>query len=254
VGSARPCADGASSALTCTHQTNSRHDITRDLDVPDGPPQLVLPVLSPGQKLILTGLLVLSVLATGLVLFGPARGAREDIGHVRTDLFATRQHTASTVVVSQRTLTKLAAELQTTQSSLKIQKQGLDVATSSERLAGDTAQTTESIRRQTAGAIATTTRVIAALGPLGRLRGDIDTVVESVQAGVVLARTTLDVGRQALRDGRRALAVAVSTLETLKRSERVQQDLLEVGRQTLAQVTEINRKLPVPPVFPAGQR
>jgi hypothetical protein len=48
------------------------------------------------------------------------------------------------------------------------------------------------------------------------------------------------------------LAVAVTTLEVLKRSERIQQDLLEVGRQTLAQVTEVNRKLPVPPVFPAA--
>ena len=220
----------------------------------DGPPQLVLPVLSRRQKLILAGLLMLSLLATGVVLFGPARGAREDIGHVRTDLNATRQHTASTAVLSQRTLTKLAAELQTTQSSLKIQKQGLEVATNSERLAGNTAQTTESIRRQTAGAIASIRRVLVALGPLRRLHGDIETVVESVQAGVVLARTTLEVGRQTLRDGKRALAVAVTTLETLKHSERIQQDLLEVGRQTLAQVTEINRKLPVPPVFPAGQR
>ena len=32
--------------------------------------------------------------------------------------------------------------------------------------------------------------------------------------------------------------------------ERLEQ-LLSVGRQTLAQVTEINRKLPLPPAFPA---
>ncbi|GAB3667511.1 hypothetical protein GCM10027596_36650 [Nocardioides korecus] len=58
-----------------------------------------------------------------------------------------------------------------------------------------------------------------------------------------MARQTLDVGR-------RALAVAVSTLSTLKRSEQVQLALLAVGRQTLAQVTEINRKIPTAPIFP----
>jgi len=53
-----------------------------------------------------------------------------------------------------------------------------------------------------------------------------------------------------LRDGKPALAVAVTTLRTPRRSEQVQRDLLTVGRQTLEQVTQINRKIPTPPVFP----
>ncbi|WP_460819913.1 hypothetical protein [Nocardioides korecus] len=36
----------------------------------------------------------------------------------------------------------------------------------------------------------------------------------------------------------------------MKRSEQVQLALLAVGRQTLAQVTEINRKIPTAPIFP----
>jgi hypothetical protein len=143
----------------------------------------------------------------------------------------------------------VSAQLDVTKTSLEIQEQGLSVAQRSERVAGSTARSTEAIRRQTAEALTTVRRVIAALGPLRNIRGDVSTVLRSVHAGVLLARTTLQVGQQALQDGKQALDVAIKTLATLKRSEQVQQDLLTVGRQTLAQVTEINRKLPIPPVF-----
>jgi hypothetical protein len=211
------------------------------------PPAPVVPVLSRLQKLVLVGLLVLSMTATSVVLFGPARGARVDIGKVQNDLHATRGGIDSTLKVSRATLKELSAQLEVTRTSLEIQEQGLRVARSSEQIAGATASDTETIRRQTAETLRTVRQVITALGPLRELRGDVETVVKGVQAGVVLARTTLGVSRQALRDGEKALAVAVTTL---KRSEQVQRDLLTVGRQTLEQVTEINRKLPVLPVLP----
>lgn len=176
-----------------------------------------MPVFSRRQKLILGVLLVLSVTATGLVLFGPGRGAREDLAHLRTDLHGTRAGVATTASVSRRTLDELSAELQTTQKSLEIQVQGLSVARSSQRIAGSTARSTETIRRQTVAALATTRHVLAALGPLRKLRGDVTMVTAGVQAGVALARTTL-----------------------------------EVGRQTLEQVTRINRKIPAPAVFGTG--
>lgn len=213
------------------------------------PPEPVLPVLSRRQSVILLVGLVLSVTATCLVLFGPGRGAREDIGAVQTDLHAARGSVAGTLAVSRRTLEELSAQLRTTRSSLEIQQQGLDVARGSQRIAGGAARSTASIRRQTAETLTTVRQVIAALGPLGRLRGDLSSVVKGVRAGVELARTTLEVARQALRDGRQALDVAIKTLDTLGRSEQIQQQLLTVGRQTLEQVTEINRKLPAPPVL-----
>ena len=215
------------------------------------PAERVVPLLSRLQKVVLAMMLVLSVTATVLVLFGPARGAREDLGAVRTDLHSTRAGIYSTLGVQRRTLARITAQLRTTQTSLEIQQEGLTVARTSQQLAGRTTRSTEAIRRQTAQTLATLRRVIAALGPLRELRGDLTTVVTGVRAGVELARTTLQVARQSLSDGRKALAVAVSTLTTLKRSEQVQRDLLEVGRQTLAQVVEINRKIPSAPIFPA---
>lgn len=214
------------------------------------PPEHFTPVLSRDQKLILVILLVVSMAATSAILFGPARGARQDIGGLHVDLHAARGDIHDTLGVSRRTLAEVSAQLRTTKTSLEIQEQGLGVAKSSQRIAGGAARDTETIRRQTAATLSTVRQVIAALGPLRTLRGDLSTVVRSVRAGVALAQTTLEVGRQALRDGKRALGVAITTLDTLKRSEQVQRDLLAVGRQTLQQVTEINRKIPVPPVFP----
>jgi hypothetical protein len=240
----------------CGDAPPSRSSLRQWADQTEGShvlPEPVTPVLSRRQTMILVALLVLSVAATGVVLLGPARGAREDIGHVQTDLDATRGGIRATLQVSRRTLSQLSAQLEVTQTSLEIQQEGLGVARRSQRVAGSTARATESIRRQTAETLATIRQVIAALGPLRELRGDLSTVTEGVQAGVALARSTLDVGRQALRDGKQALDVAITTLETLKRSEQVQRDLLVVGRRTLEQVVQINRKLPTPPVFPAAR-
>ena len=194
-------------------------------------------------------LLVLSVIATGLVLFGPARGAREDIGHVRTDLHASRGGIDNTVITLRSTLRTMTAQLQTTKTSLEIQEEGLEVAKRSQRVAGTTARSTEAIHGQTSRALATVRQVLTALGPLQKLSGDLHTVRQGVQAGVALARTTLDIGRQALRTGKQALDVAIRTLGTLNRSEQVQRQLLSVSRQTLEQVVQINRKLPTPAVF-----
>ncbi|MCW2829662.1 MAG: hypothetical protein JWP31_354 [Aeromicrobium sp.] len=216
------------------------------------PPQLVLPVLSTRQRVVLVVVLVVSVGATAALVFGPARGAREDIGQVRTDLHGSRVGIYDTLAVGRRTLDKLSEQLRTTKTSLEVQQQGLAVAQSSQQVAGATLDETRDIRRQTADTLATLRRVIAALGPLADLKGDIRSVVDGVEAGVVLARTTLTVARQTLRDGQRALEVAVTTLATLRESKQIQEALLRVGRRTLHQVVEINRKIPTPPVFPTG--
>ena len=213
-------------------------------------PELVVPVLSSRQRVVLVVLLVLSVTATAVLVFGPGRGARDDIAHVRTDLDASREDINGTLTVSRRSLDQVTEQLETTKTSLEIQEQGLSVARDSQRLVGQTVESTDSIRRQTTDTVATIRRVLSALGGIRELRGDVTSVVAGVDAGVELARTTLRLARRTLQDGKAALAVAVTTLRTLERSEQLQIDLLDVARKTLDEVVEINRKIPFPPVFP----
>jgi chromosome segregation ATPase len=214
------------------------------------PADLVTPVLSRRQLTMLVLLLVLSVGATAALVFGPGRGARQDLGETQRDLESAQDGIYQQLDILQQQLTTLTAQLETTQESLKVQQTGLDVARSSEQIAGQTLRSTESIRVQTTQTLGRLDRVITALGPLRRLKGDLETVVEGVRAGVELARTTLQLAQQTLQNGKDALHVARSTLDTLLRSEGIQRDLLQVARQTLAQVTEVNRKLPQPPIFP----
>lgn len=203
----------------------------------------VTPVLS-GRQVVVLVIVGTFLLAAGCSLvFGPGRGARDDIGQVRTDL-------GSTLTTAQRTLAELTTTLTLVQDSLEIQEQGLTVAKDSQDIARTGVDTTLVIRRQTSDTLTTLKQVIETLGPLQELRGDIATVVTSVEAGVELARTTLAIARQTLETGRSALAIASTTLDTLEESLAVQQALLDIGRQTLAQVTEVNRKIPFPPVFP----
>ena len=197
---------------------------------------------------LVVAILVLS--ATCALVFGPARGARNDIGEVRDDLDVSRQGIFETVEIGRTNLAKVTRQLRITRTSLEVQQQGLRIAGESQDIARTGVRTTERIEQQTSEALTTLRRVIRALGPLQELRGDVETVVTAVEAGVSLARTTLDVARQTLTDGRRALAIAADTLSTLERSEQVQTDLLQVARETLEEVREINRKIPGLPVFP----
>jgi hypothetical protein len=182
-------------------------------------------------------LLALATAATAALVFGPARGARTDIGHVRTDLHASR---AGIFSLLDRTTT----ELKTTERSLGVQKQGLVVASNAEQLTHTTTSNTTQLLTQTSAILTTIHQVVSSLGPLRQLRGDLGQVTRQVTAGVALAHTTLTVAEQTLRTGRNALAVAGQTLSTLRDSRSIQQQLLDVARQTLQQTIEINRKIP----------
>lgn len=114
-------------------------------------PQLVLPVLSVRQRLVLVILLALSVAATATLVFGPGRGVREDIAHVRTDLDASRGGIYGTLAVSRRSLRQVTDQLETTKQSLEIQREGLEVARSSEQLAGRTVESTDTMTGQATG-------------------------------------------------------------------------------------------------------
>lgn len=184
------------------------------------------------------------------VLFGPARGARDDIGELRDDLDASRRGIGETVEIGQTTLDRLARQLKVTERSLTIQRRGLRTARESQEVARVGVNSTRRIEAQTTQTLTTLRRVVAALGPLRRLRGDVKSVVANVEAGVSLARTTLGLARRTLADGQRALTVAIDTLATLRGSKQVQEDLLAVARATLEEVREINAKIPLPPVFP----
>jgi hypothetical protein len=214
----------------------------------------VVPVLSGRQVVVLVVVGTFLLAATCSLVFGPARGARDDIGQVRTDLHASRQDVHQTLGTARRTLTRLTDTLGLVQDSLRLQQQGLDIAQESQDVARTGVDATLDIRRQTTDTLATLRRVITALGPLQELRGDLATVVDSVEAGVALARSTLAIAQQTLTTGQEALRIAGRTLATLEESRDLQVALLDVARQTLRQATEINRKIPVPPIFPTTAR
>jgi hypothetical protein len=191
------------------------------------------PVVTRAQLGIV--LLIGAVLLAGtcVLVFGPARGARNDIGQVRTDL-----------TVSRRGIFSALADATV--------QQGLGIAKDSQHVAHLAADDTEAIRVQTEQALTTVRDVLAAVGPISELKGSLGTVVKQVEAGVSLARTALAVAQQTLATGQAALAVAVSTLDALHASLDVQRQLLDVARQTLEQAKEINRKIPGLPVFPSA--
>ena len=189
--------------------------------------------------------LILAVLLGGTLslIFGPARGMRTDIVHVADDLDASRDG-----IFNQ--LTTARTQLHLTEQSLTIQAQGLQVAVAGEKDADAAARSTQEILDQTRQALALVRQVIASLGPLDQLDVKLDSVVRNVEQGVRLARTALDVAQQTLTTGQQALVVARDTLATLKRSEQIQRQQLEVAKATLGQAREINRKIPTPPIFP----
>jgi hypothetical protein len=204
--------------------------------------------------LLLIGAVLLS--GTCVLLFGPARGAREDIAKVRADLNASRRGIFSTLDVGRKTLADATVQLRIAEQSLLLQQQGLAIARDSQQVAHRAADDTAAIRAQTDAALQTVRQVLAALGPLEDLKGKIDTVVRSVEAGVSLARTALAVAQETLATGKAALSVALSSLAELKASRALQQELLDVARQTLEQTKQINRKIPGLPIFgpPAAAR
>jgi hypothetical protein len=203
------------------------------------------PVVTRAQLGIV--LLIGAVLLAGtcVLVFGPARGARNDIGQVRTDLTVSRRGIFSA-------LADATVQLHLAEQSLQIQQQGLGIAKDSQHVAHLAADDTEAIRVQTEQALTTVRDVLAAVGPISELKGSLGTVVKQVEAGVSLARTALAVAQQTLATGQAALAVAVSTLDALHASLDVQRQLLDVARQTLEQAKEINRKIPGLPVFPSA--
>lgn len=204
-----------------------------------------VPVLTRKQfgLLLLIGAVLLA--GTCVLVLGPAREARNDIGQVREDLNVSRRGIFGTLETGRKTLADATAQLRLTEQSLQIQQQGLSLASGAK-------QDTGAIRVQTQQALDTVRDVLAALGPISTLKGQIETVVRGVQAGVSLARSALAVAQQTLANGQRALAVAVSTLHELQTSVAVQRQLLAVAQQTLEQVREINRKFPGVPIFPTA--
>jgi hypothetical protein len=224
-------------------------------DATDSTPSVsdrAVPVVTRQQfgLLLLIGAVLLA--GTVVLIFGPARGARNDIGQVRKDLTVSRRGIYGTLDTGRKTLADATAQLRLAEQSLQIQQQGLVIAKDSQHVAHTTAADTDAIRQQTERALKTVQDVLKALGPLSDLKGKIETVVKGVQAGVDLARTALAVAEQTLATGQRALAIAVSTLHELQVSRAIQQQLLDVARQTLAQTQEINRKIPGAPIFPTA--
>lgn len=198
---------------------------------------------------LLAGAILLA--GTCVLIFGPARGARNDIHQVRTDLQVSRRGIYGTLDVGRKTLADATEQLLMAEQSLQIQQQGLSIARDTQQVAHSAAGDTDAIRQQTGQALTTVQDVLKALGPISNLKGQIDTVVKGVQAGVDLARTALAVAQQTLATGQSALAVAVSTLHELQVSRGIQQQLLDVAKQTLEQAKQINRKIPGFPIFPS---
>jgi hypothetical protein len=211
-----------------------------------------VPVVTRQQFAILLLIGAVLLAATCVLVFGPARGMRNDIGHMTKDLNVSRRGIYGTLDVGRKTLADATAQLHLAEQSLQIQQQGLAIAADSQHVGHIAADNSTAIRAQTEQALQTVRDVLKALGPISDLKGQIETVVRGVQAGVSLARTALAVAQQTLATGQRALAVAVSTLHELTVSRQIQQQLLEVARQTLEQTKEINRKIPGLPVFPTA--
>jgi hypothetical protein len=192
-------------------------------------------IRSRQRRWLALGLIVAIVLtASGALIFGPARGARNDLAHVRTDLHASRSGIFQTVRV-------LTGQLETTQQLLLVQQRGLSVARETQRIARTASQHTDDLLNQTTMMVLTIRQVLAALRPLRHL-----------QVAIRLARSTLAVARQTLSTGRAALQTALASLRTLRQSRDIQAHLLQVARQTLRVTREIDRKLPTPPIFPAA--
>lgn len=207
-------------------------------------------LLSRAQRVVLVAGTIVLIVAVGALVFGPGRGLRTDIASVSNDLDASRDGIFSTLETGRATLTEVRSQLEITEQSLTIQEQGLQIAVGSQRIAETTAQDTEAILAQTTATLQTVHEVVAALGPLEQLDESLDTLVSSVEAGVQLGRTTLQIAEQTLATGQQALAVARETLTTLQRSEDLQRQLLEVAQRTLEQTEQINAKTPGAPVFP----
>ncbi|MCU1693885.1 MAG: hypothetical protein JWM64_2976 [Frankiales bacterium] len=197
---------------------------------------VALPLMTRAQFGVL--LLVGAVLLAGVLalVFGPARGMRDDIGELQTDLASSQKGIYGTLGTGREALSVTRAQLADAEQSLVLQQQGLEVAQAAE-------QDTTAIREQTEAALRTVREVTAALGPLDQLS-------EKVDDALRLARTALQLAQQTLANGQAALAVARDTLTTLKESKAVQEQLLQVARQTLQETREINRKIPGAPVLP----
>lgn len=193
--------------------------------------------------LLLIGAVLLS--GTCVLLFGPARGARNDIAHTRKDLNVSRRGIYSTLEVGRRTLDDANAQLKLAQQALEMQQQGLVIASA-------TSTNTHDVRLRTDEALRTVQDVLKELGPIRDLKGELDTVTKAVEAGVALARTTLSLARQTLDIGLQSLTVAKQTLAELQRSRAIQEELLRVARATLEQARQINAKFPGLPVFPTA--
>ena len=189
-------------------------------------------------------MLALGVLLFGTLslVFGPGRGMRTDIVKVSDDLDASRGGIFDQLQTAR-------TQLDLTERSLEIQEQGLQVAAAAEKDANSAARSSAEILDETRRTLALIRQVTEALGPLDQLDVKLDSVVRNVEQGVQLARATLDVAQRTLDTGQQALAVAKDTLVTLKRSEQLQRRLLAVAEETLVQTRELNRKIPLPPIF-----
>lgn len=131
-------------------------------------------------------LLVLGVLLAGLLvlLFGPARGMRNDIGQLSTGLSTSRGDIYGQFGTGrEQQLSPPRAQLETTERSLVIQEQGLQVAVAAERDATSAAQATQATQDQTREALTLVREVTQALGPLDQLDEKVDSVVRSVEQG-----------------------------------------------------------------------
>jgi hypothetical protein len=215
----------------------------------DDDASVAVPIMTTRQFGVL--LLIGAVLLSGVLvlLFGPARGMRNDIAELSTDLSASREGIYGQLGTGRQQLGTAVVQLRATEQSLMIQEQGLAVAVEAEKDATSAAQATQAILDETRATLALVRDVIESLGP--QIGQKIDSVVMDVDQAVRLARQTLAVAEQTLATGQQALAVARDTLATLKRSEQLQIQLLETARATLQETREINRKIPGAPIFPS---
>jgi hypothetical protein len=204
-----------------------------------------VPIMTRRQFGVL--LLIGAVLLSGVLalVFGPARGMRTDIVNVSDDLDASRDG-----IFLQ--LNTARTQLGLTEQSLEIQEQGLQIAVAAEKDASSAARATQEILDETRATLDLVREVAQSLGPLDQLDDKISSVVRNVEQALQVARQTLRVAEQTLATGRQALAVARDALATLRRSERIQIELLETARATLQQTREINRKIPGAPIFPTS--
>src|ERR1700712_729872 len=136
----------------------------------DSPPTPAVPlvhhVAQRRNVVLLVALLAIVATAIGALVFGPARGARDDIGHVRTDLHGTHTTLQATLRTTRASLARTTALLHSTETALTVSRQGLTVARQSEQLAGTTTANTTMLVQQTGSTLTTVQQVVTALGPL----------------------------------------------------------------------------------------